>query len=151
MATEDLEQLRAVSLAMFGGWGQTRLVERANKEVGEQETFATSRKILELVQQLDYLRSRQVISLLDRPELDPLPQDTPSVAPSVKERRDRSSSHPSTTTNPPWTRRPSPKEGVGLRSPRKAALAWWQPQCASGTAWPTTLGMLPVSVGSATS
>eukprot|EP00974_Lingulodinium_polyedra_P048213 4627644-Lingulodinium_polyedra.AAC.1 len=44
----DLEDLRQVSHNIWSGWGQTRLVEKGNKEVREQESFDSSKKTLSL-------------------------------------------------------------------------------------------------------
>ena len=70
---EDLEEVRALSKAIWSGWGQTRLVERGNKEVRAQESFETSKKVLSQAKQWDSLRTRGVISQMGRAELDPSP------------------------------------------------------------------------------
>ena len=50
---EHLQQLRELSTGIWGGWGQTKLVERGNREVREQESFDSARKTLSVAKQWD--------------------------------------------------------------------------------------------------
>eukprot|EP00974_Lingulodinium_polyedra_P099587 9645527-Lingulodinium_polyedra.AAC.1 len=56
-----LEFLQDYSRSMWSGWGQSKVIEDANKEAREKESRDSTSKVLKEVKQWDALRSRGVI------------------------------------------------------------------------------------------
>ena len=73
MASDSVEQLHSVSDKIFGGFGQTKVVEDANKEVREKESRTVANKLVSMVRQWGCLRTKDVIAKHGKGELDPTP------------------------------------------------------------------------------
>ena len=66
-----MDQVLLMTKQLFTGWGQTRIIEQANREIREQERFDSWKKAVSTAKLWDSLRSRGVIDKFDRTELDP--------------------------------------------------------------------------------
>ena len=82
MEEDCLQQLIELARHIFEGWGASKIVETANKEIRDQETFDSTKKALSLAKIWDSLRTREVITSYERKEVDPeAGQDVQEVTP----------------------------------------------------------------------
>ena len=87
MAPDSVEQLQSLSDKIFGGCGQTKVIEDVSKEVREKESRAVASKLVSMVRQWDCLRTKDVIAKHGKEELDPTPYGpgVPAAWPEVTE------------------------------------------------------------------
>eukprot|EP00974_Lingulodinium_polyedra_P020496 1983899-Lingulodinium_polyedra.AAC.1 len=66
---------------LFGGWGQTKVIEDANKQVRELESQGSLKKVVGRASAWDTMRSKGVLESHGRPEVDPDLVGIPETAP----------------------------------------------------------------------
>ena len=73
MSVADMEDLQRFAEVVWSGFGQSKVVEDANKEVRDKESRDTTNKHLKIAKQWNTLRSMRVLQSHQRQEPDPNP------------------------------------------------------------------------------